>query len=55
MASLEKSPPAITERLGDVLYSPTAVRETRYRVVEQIGSCSRREPGAACQRSEGHH
>src|SRR5713226_9721610 len=29
-------------------------RETRYRVVEQIDSCSRREPRAACKRSEGH-
>src|SRR5216683_3278738 len=26
---------------------------TRYRVVEQIDSCSRREPSAACERSEG--
>src|SRR5713101_8232263 len=29
-------------------------RETRYRVVEQIDSCPRREPRAACKRSEGH-
>jgi len=31
MASLEKSPPAITKRLGDVLYGPTAVPWVRRR------------------------
>src|SRR5712692_290200 len=32
MASLKKSPPAITKRLGEVWYSPTAVPRDQYKM-----------------------